>query len=84
MPLDKHEIFLDEAEPTYQPPSKTAAEIKTNYVLCFILGVIATLLYQHWSLPDEYITGPRGGCYYVSNKGEKVYVDHRYCQKTAE
>jgi hypothetical protein len=26
-----------------------------------------------------YITGPRGGCYYVSGSGHKVYVDHSLC-----
>jgi len=26
-----------------------------------------------------YITGPRGGCYYISGSGNKVYVDHSMC-----
>lgn len=26
-----------------------------------------------------YIRGPRGGCYYLSSGGKKVYVDHAYC-----
>jgi hypothetical protein len=26
-----------------------------------------------------YILGPRGGCYYISGSGSKVYVDHSYC-----
>lgn len=26
-----------------------------------------------------YITGPRGGCYYINANGRKVYVDHSYC-----
>jgi membrane-bound ClpP family serine protease len=26
-----------------------------------------------------YIRGPRGGCYYINSKGNKVYVDHSYC-----
>ena len=26
-----------------------------------------------------YITGPRGGCYYINDNGNKVYVDHSYC-----
>lgn len=26
-----------------------------------------------------YIRGPRGGCYYLSSSGRKVYVDHSYC-----
>jgi hypothetical protein len=26
-----------------------------------------------------YIRGPRGGCYYVSDSGRKVYVDHSMC-----
>lgn len=27
-----------------------------------------------------YITGPRGGCYYINSNGNKVYVDHSYCR----
>jgi hypothetical protein len=27
----------------------------------------------------NYITGPRGGCYYINANGNKVYVDHSYC-----
>lgn len=27
-----------------------------------------------------YITGPRGGCYYINSNGNKVYVDHSFCQ----
>ena len=31
--------------------------------------------------PDHsgYIRGPRGGCYYISASGRKVYVDHSMC-----
>lgn len=28
----------------------------------------------------EYITGPRGGCYYINRNGSKTYVDRRMCQ----
>jgi len=27
----------------------------------------------------RYIRGPRGGCYYLSSSGKKVYVDHSLC-----
>jgi len=27
-----------------------------------------------------YILGPRGGCYYLTDHGTKVYVDHSYCR----
>lgn len=27
-----------------------------------------------------YITGPRGGCYYVTASGRKQYVDHSMCR----
>jgi len=27
----------------------------------------------------RYITGPRGGCYYINSNGNKTYVDHSYC-----
>jgi hypothetical protein len=28
----------------------------------------------------NYILGPRGGCYYLTDHGTKVYVDHSYCR----
>ena len=32
------------------------------------------------SIPDRgYIRGPRGGCYYISGSGRKVYVDRSLC-----
>lgn len=31
-------------------------------------------------LAREYITGPKGGCYYINSSGKKVYVDHKYCK----
>lgn len=27
-----------------------------------------------------YITGPRGGCYYINSHGNKTYVDHGFCR----
>ncbi|RFC31997.1 MAG: hypothetical protein DID92_2727745583 [Candidatus Nitrotoga sp. SPKER] len=27
-----------------------------------------------------YITGPRGGCYYVNSNGHKTYVDRTLCR----
>jgi hypothetical protein len=27
----------------------------------------------------KYIRGPRGGCYYINSKGNKVYVDRSLC-----
>lgn len=27
-----------------------------------------------------YLIGPRGGCYYLNSRGNKVYVDHSYCK----
>lgn len=27
----------------------------------------------------RYITGPKGGCYYINSQGSKVYVDRSYC-----
>jgi hypothetical protein len=29
--------------------------------------------------PTKYITGPRGGCYYINSKGKKTYVDRSRC-----
>src|SRR6185503_4215114 len=31
------------------------------------------------SASDGYIRGPRGGCYYLSGSGRKVYVDRSLC-----
>jgi hypothetical protein len=27
----------------------------------------------------KYITGPRGGCYYINSRGKKTYVDRSRC-----
>ena len=39
---------------------------------------------KHFDLPVKnkrvYHTGPRGGCYYLSGKGRKVYVDKKFCK----
>lgn len=31
--------------------------------------------------PHTYITGPRGGCYYINSHGNKTYVDRALCAK---
>ena len=31
------------------------------------------------TVPRVYIRGPRGGCYYISGSGSKVYVDRSVC-----
>ena len=31
--------------------------------------------------PHTYITGPRGGCYYINRHGKKTYVDRALCTK---
>lgn len=31
------------------------------------------------STSRKYITGPRGGCYYINSNGNKVYVDRSLC-----
>jgi len=31
------------------------------------------------SVDSDYIRGPRGGCYYISGSGRKVYVDRSMC-----
>jgi len=30
--------------------------------------------------PHTYITGPRGGCYYINGNGNKTYVDRSLCK----
>jgi len=32
-------------------------------------------------LTHVYITGPKGGCYYINKKGNKTYVDRSLCSK---
>ncbi|MDQ3799029.1 MAG: hypothetical protein M3384_06230, partial [Acidobacteriota bacterium] len=32
----------------------------------------------------EYHLGSRGGCYYLTESGEKKYVDKKYCARTTE
>jgi endonuclease G len=32
----------------------------------------------------EYLTGTRGGCYYLTESGEKKYVDKKYCSEVKE
>ena len=34
---------------------------------------------RHTYNSREYITGRRGGCFYINAYGNKVYVDHSYC-----
>ena len=34
---------------------------------------------RNTSVDRGYITGPRGGCYYLSSSGRKVYVDRSLC-----
>ncbi|HLP97812.1 MAG TPA: hypothetical protein VK149_05155 [Sideroxyarcus sp.] len=29
--------------------------------------------------PHTYITGPKGGCYYINSHGKKTYVDRALC-----
>jgi hypothetical protein len=31
--------------------------------------------------PQIYITGPKGGCYYINKNGKKTYVDRSLCSK---
>jgi hypothetical protein len=31
--------------------------------------------------PQKYILGPRGGCYYINENGNKTYVDRDLCKK---
>ena len=40
---------------------------------------IAPLKSTYGSDGKTYITGPRGGCYYINSNGNKTYVDHSLC-----
>jgi hypothetical protein len=61
-------VFVDNAIITSQPERVTAPA-------------------ETYSLPQptrstadrDYIRGPRGGCYYISGSGRKVYVDRSMC-----
>ncbi|MBV9156129.1 MAG: hypothetical protein JO097_07690 [Acidobacteriaceae bacterium] len=35
---------------------------------------------EHTKDGRTYVTGPKGGCYYVAPSGKKQYVDHSKCQ----
>jgi|GEM_PF-1803648 len=39
---------------------------------------------QPSSSGKTYITGPRGGCYYINSSGNKTYVDHSFCGRTSD
>ncbi|MGI4863109.1 MAG: hypothetical protein ACRYFZ_04245 [Janthinobacterium lividum] len=60
----------------YVPVTKTTRSYaetgKVNHVI--VTGSTAA------SAARSYHSGPRGGCYYLSAGGQKVYVNQRYCQ----
>jgi hypothetical protein len=56
------------AEPNYQPPPKVPRRESSPETSP-----------RSTSVDRGYIRGPRGGCYYLSGSGRKVYVDRSLC-----
>lgn len=54
--------------------------MKLILLLAVILAALPLAGCQNILDPHNYITGPNDGCYYNNDSGNKVYVDHRYCQ----
>jgi hypothetical protein len=50
------------------------------------LPLLAAMMVALTILPAfaQYITGPRGGCYYINRNGNKTYVDRSFCSNTAK
>lgn len=50
-----------------------------HLAFCWPLIALSTNNYISAS-SHVYITGKRGGCYYINKNGNKTYVDHRLCR----
>ncbi|MCE7069063.1 hypothetical protein LZG74_02035 [Dyadobacter sp. CY327] len=52
-----------------------------NYVLPERESEAVPVVRRSYRAPrTSYITGPRGGCYYINSNGNKTYVDRSLCQ----
>jgi len=58
--------------PSYKPESPSRRTPSTSR------GVLSSPR-RVYGASRIYITGPRGGCYYISGSGNRVYVDHSMC-----
>jgi len=80
--------FQDESEPTTQT-KKDVIIHDTIIIRDTIKEVVkepvsmgAAPVYsppQRSTSRSRYITGPRGGCYYINSNGKKIYVDRSLC-----
>lgn len=52
-------------------------------IIYIIILVISITQYTPVSA-KTYYTWPKGGCYYLSSSGKKVYVSHQYCSRNDE
>lgn len=59
--------------------------MKKYLLLAFVAAAMLTSIASHAKntyrpkTPHTYITGPRGGCYYINSHGKKTYVDRALC-----
>lgn len=65
------------------PPQTTAATQSTDSAKPVTLSASSTVATEKTaeaaSSDRKYIKGPRGGCFYMNDKGEKKYVDKKFC-----
>lgn len=52
-----------------------------NNILTSLIFTLSICFGACSSTPKEYVTGSRGGCYYVEADGKKAYVDKSKCQE---
>jgi hypothetical protein len=61
--------------------------MKRYLLIIFVLFAMFSNIASHAAntyrpkTPHTYITGPRGGCYYINSHGNKTYVDRALCAK---
>ena len=70
-----------DSTPTSAPSSQTQADT-TKKSSTAASGTQATANPPAQKIKDgkTYVTGPKGGCYYVTASGRKQYVDHSMCR----
>lgn len=69
-------VLQDELEP---PPTRQTAPLNTAPVPVYTPSTKPEPRTPSSSRSGGYILGPRGGCYYISGSGRKVYVDRSLC-----
>lgn len=60
--------------------------MKRYLLIVFVAFAMLTSITSHAKntyrpkTPHTYITGPKGGCYYINSHGKKTYVDRALCK----